>query len=237
MNVRTIQFKLILVALLLSCNAPAVTSNTGSGSYAIIVERNPFGLKPPVIEVPPPPPPPPPTNLELTGITTLFGKKQVFFNVKEQKGTTSAKVLTFGEVIDGIEVLAINETEGEVRMRNRGIETLLTFAKNAAKIPSGPPPTATAPAVMQRFQPPVANPAVVPQGNDVGLGGLGGIGEVAIPTRSIRTAPIPVHLQVQPPPQQQLSPEAQILMMEINRSLDQGGPPLPPTPLTPPTPQ
>jgi hypothetical protein len=194
MTMRTIHFKLILLALLLSLNAPAVTLNSGSGAYAIIVRRNPFELKPPVVEPSPQPVAQSPSSLELTGICTIFEKKRALFNVKEQKGPPSSKMLTVGEVIDGIEVLSIDETEGEVRVRNRGIETLLTFAKNGAKIPSEPPPPITpAPVVAPHFQPPAANTGTPVQSNDHGSGGLGGIGEVAVPTRSTRTAPIPIY--------------------------------------------
>ena len=188
MNMRMIQFELILMALLLSLNAPAVTVNTGSGAYAIIVVRNPFDLKSPVVAPPPPPLEAFPSNLELTGIYVKFGRKQVLFNVKNRNGPPSSKMLTVGEVIDGIEVLSINETEGEVLVRNRGIETLLTFAKNGAKIPSGSPPV-----VAPQIQPPAVNTGTPIQLNEGDARGLGAMAEVSIPTRSSRAAPIPIH--------------------------------------------
>ncbi len=56
-----------------------------------------------------------------------------------------------------------------------------------------------------------------------------------IPIRSVRVPP-PTNVPPQPQ-QQQLSPEAQILMIELNRLLRQGAPPLPPGTNPPPIPK
>jgi len=253
MNARVLQIRLILVGLLAAASCPAVTSSVSDSPYSRIILRNVFDLKPPA---PPPtnaPPPAPPSNLELTGVTTIFGKKQVMLNMKEQSGKSTAKMLTIGDPADeGIEVLSINESEGEVRVRNRGVESLLTFKTHGAKVPVGP---AFAPPGVPRFQPPqtpqptgiTANPNAgvtpVPGAPAFTDGAVDAAATRTIPTRSVRVQPnLPqVNVpgagvqpnQLQQQQQRPSSVEEQIIMMEINRQLNPGGPPLPPTPLTP----
>lgn len=238
MNKRSVQLRIIAVGLLLSFSSFAVPSDPGGSPYSVIVTRNPFELKPPPPPAPPPEPPkPPPSNLELTGISKIFGKLQAFFNVKEQNGKSSSKMLTLGEAPeDGIEVLSIDEKEGEVKVRNRGVESVLTFTKNAPKIASGPPPAGFVPPPAAAPQPAFAPPTSVfsepnapaPQPEAVRN----------IPSRSIRTPPLtPAQQQALQQQQQMLqqqhqqnkqSVEAQRILMEINSELNPGGPPLPP---------
>src|ERR1051325_336032 len=133
MNRRILTLKLIVISLLISSAGRAIPTDGGSSPYAVIIERNPFDLKPPPPPPPTEPPKAPPSNLELTGITTIFGKPEALFNVKEQNGKSSAKKLAVGDPPDdGIELLSINEADGEVRVRNRGVESTLSFKTNAA---------------------------------------------------------------------------------------------------------
>src|SRR5580765_3423291 len=84
-----------LLLLLGGCLAvgtpPAVFAETTPNPYQVIVERNPFGLKP----VPPPPEPAPvapatpPGKVILTGITTIFGTPRALLEITEQEAGKS----------------------------------------------------------------------------------------------------------------------------------------------------
>jgi hypothetical protein len=122
--------------------------------YLSIVERNPFGLKPP-------PPPPDPnaaadakaaTKVILTGITTLFGpdSKRALLEIEEppaekgQKGTTSKPILGEGQRFGPVEIVSIDIDKNIVKIRNNDVESDLTFEKpkpstGAAPAAGGPP--------------------------------------------------------------------------------------------------
>lgn len=118
--------------------AALVAAQARTNPYDAIVERNPFGLKPP-----PPPvveteqtPPAPPIKVVLTGITSMFGpnSKRAFLEMTEQaapgKGapaTPRRAMLSEGEADGEIEVLSINIEQNIVKIRNGGVETELTF--------------------------------------------------------------------------------------------------------------
>src|SRR5258705_8395794 len=131
MNMLLVNLKFILVTLLLSHNAPALFFFFNDTATTEIYTLSLHDALPILIEQTSKPLPIPSSNLELTGITTIFGKKQVVLNGKQVKSTLICKTHTVFRLNDGIEVLDINESEGEVRVRNHGIETLLTFTKNA----------------------------------------------------------------------------------------------------------
>ena len=120
--------------------------------YQSIVERNVFHLNPP----PPPPDPeankPPPPKIFLTGITTLMGHQRALL-----KATPAAKpgepakeksyLLTEGERQDELEVLAIDEKEGSVKLNYAGVQITVNFKDNAAAstAPATPGPVPGAP--------------------------------------------------------------------------------------------
>jgi hypothetical protein len=113
--------------------------------YASIVERNVFGLKPP----PPPPDPeaskPPPSNITLTGIITLGGKKALMTTPPTGgkpgvPATPESYILKEGERQGAIEVLSIDEVNFVVKVRNAGQEQTLDFKNNGPKLAAGPPP-------------------------------------------------------------------------------------------------
>jgi hypothetical protein len=153
-----------------------------------------------------------------------------------------AESFTVGEPPkEGIQVLSLNIATGEVRVSNRGVESVLSLDKNGAKPPVGPAPVAPTPVVAPTGIRPVGIPQPQPQpgadGMPTGIGAPaapGGATPTVIPTRSIRVPAVP-----QGQPTTQLTPEveAQMVLMEINRlqqqQSGQGGPPLPPTPLLP----
>ncbi len=115
------------------------------GDYKVILDRNPFGLKPPPAPVPPPAPAPPPetpTNYKLSGITALFNPpRAMFVNQPPGKPTPEYISLSEGQVGGGLEVLTngINIKAGTVRVKISGEERTLSFEKDGLKAPSGPP--------------------------------------------------------------------------------------------------
>jgi hypothetical protein len=118
--------------------------------YQAIVDRNPFGLKPP----PPPPapaqpeaPPAPKLEIFLTGIVSIVPPKRVFLKATDTTAKDPNKKDSFyslqeGQAKDGIEILEIDARKREVRIRNAGEEKTLNFALNGIKAPEVklPPP-------------------------------------------------------------------------------------------------
>lgn len=115
--------------------------------YSPIVERNVFGLKP----MPPPPDTskanePPPSNITLTGIITLGGKRALMTTPPTGgkpgvPATPESYILREGERQGAIEVLSIDEVNFVVKVRNAGQEQTLDFKNNGPKLAAGPPPT------------------------------------------------------------------------------------------------
>lgn len=126
---------------LLALTARAVANETGpeERNYQVIVERNPFGLKPP---------PPPPTNAPavaqpkdevfLTGITSIGGARAYFMTKAPQGKQPEYISLGVDESKSGLEVLAIDLNNRSVRVRNGGSESVMTFAANGIKPPATP---------------------------------------------------------------------------------------------------
>jgi hypothetical protein len=123
-----------------------VAADTKPNPYDPIVERNPFGLKPP----PPPPdpstnaPPPVPTptaQVEVTGITSILSSKRVLLEVIPAPGKPMLKpILSEGERIESVEVMAINVEKNEVTIKNGNIVTNLTFKVAKSTGPTAAPP-------------------------------------------------------------------------------------------------
>ena len=131
--------------------------------YQVIIERNPFGLRP----IPPPPPPPqaeappapPPPDIKLTGIHTLLGPPKVFleFTDAQTKKVDRPSALLEGESFKDVTVLSIDPENGIVKVRIGDKEISLDFEHNGIK-PSGM--AAAAPAVPGVVP---INPAGMPQ--------------------------------------------------------------------------
>jgi hypothetical protein len=202
-----------------------------SNPYYKIIDRNPFGLNPPPTNTPPPPPPPPPSNLKLTGISgqTVLESKRVFLIVTEPGGKTANKMLREGERDGALEVVAIDEQAGSVKVINAGVPSTITFETHGNKAaavpipgtPGVPPPGIGMPPAQPHptlgiVQPPAnafgtATSTGVPAGiggNPVGIGGapgfpsgIGGDPNAArtIPTRAVRVAPITPQSQAAQP--------------------------------------
>ena len=137
--------------LMLSLNARFLAADTSGHPYTSIVARNVFGLGPLVTQGPSPPPAPLP-RISLVGITTILQDKRALLKVQfpaqpPEPAKEVSCILTLGQREGPIEVLAIDETTGSVRVHNSGTETLLTFAREGegprqqdTPLPSVPPP-------------------------------------------------------------------------------------------------
>lgn len=163
--------------------------------YQIIIERNPFALKPipPPVDTTkkeePPPPPVPPLEIKLTGITTLLGPPRVLLELvdTQTKKTERPPPLSEGDLVynTAITILAIDAENGLVRIKNGDAETTLDFKNNGIK-PSATASAAPVPmnpaGVLQPGQPNIygSTPgAFNPAGGNQALGNL--------PPRPLRT--------------------------------------------------
>ncbi|HEY0548278.1 MAG TPA: hypothetical protein VGF13_01680 [Verrucomicrobiae bacterium] len=107
--------------------------------YQVIIDRNPFGLKP--IPPPPPPadntpPPPPALEIKLTGLTTLLGAPRVFLELTDpqSKKVDRPPPLAEGESFkDSISIVAIDTENGRVKIKKGDAETTLDFDKDGLK--------------------------------------------------------------------------------------------------------
>ena len=261
----------LLGGLLFSTGVKAVVTDAKENPYNVIIERNVFGIKPPL-----PPPVPPPINVpapevKLAGITTIVDPPRAIIHWKEppKPGTPPGKEESYifreGEQQGIIKVLAINVKDGSVKIENAGEPLLLTFETHGAKLPNTPapavpgaPPGATLGATP--FRPgaiaPVNPTASLNRGTPVynrlganpnpspGVVNPGNSSLPSIPPRQLRGFPntpnSPETVAQQHPP---LNPEAQIILMEVERERTKAQvaagelPPIPPTELTPGTPE
>jgi hypothetical protein len=141
---------------------PVLSADASHNPYAAIAERNVFNLRPPPSATPPEPPPPPVPKITLTGITTILGDKRALFKVQEQ-GTPPARaakeesyILAEGQRDGDVEVLAIDEAAGAVKVNNHGTVQELTLDKDGAKLPKIPLAAGISPAPAASAQNPAA---------------------------------------------------------------------------------
>ena len=227
-------------------------AKTDDSRYEAIVDRNIFRL------TSPPPPPAAPTNtealdrvIELSGITSISGKKKAWFIVKA-KGAKEPEYINLGEnERQGfLEVVNISEAEGEVKVVNSGNAMTLSFKNNAPKALPTPaaPPVAPVAANLPGGTAAPSRPASSygstgsPSrgGSSVTISGgspTPAYGQTAQANDSgLRTIPART-LRLSPQQQQQQSvvdPQKQREMMEIQKAVyDAAGVPIPPLP--PPT--
>jgi hypothetical protein len=167
-----------------------------SNPYVGIVDRNPFGLRPPpppIVETNQEPAVPPP-NVKLTGISNLFSKRALLEITELQAparpgqapppgGTVNRPILAEGEAMFGVEVVAIDLEKSIVRIRNGGTESDLTFEVPKTSGSGAPPPPApvgrtASVAAPVSTMPATGQPTIVssaePRGGVTMLGGGGG---------------------------------------------------------------
>lgn len=130
--------KRVVVSLSVAATLAGVWSvaAVGDNPYKDIITRNAFNLKPP--EQPKPPEPPVeekgPSNIVMTGVTSIGGKKQVFLTVTIP-GEKDPKYLRLGEnERDGaIEIVSIDPKTSRVRIKNSGVSSVISFETHGAK--------------------------------------------------------------------------------------------------------
>lgn len=237
----------------LALQAFAATSDDGRNPYQVVVERNVFDLRapPPVIETKEAPPTPP-AKLTLQGITEFLGKRQVLLKILEQpkpgeQPKERALIMDEGERRGIVTVLEINPKTRSVKFDNGGIPQTLELTNAPTKL-AGPMPGAVPgqmplPVMPQPGVSAVPPPAVLPAMAAV-PNYTGGRTAANLPARTVRTgtisAPIPTVGAPNQPQRPQLTPEEQIILMEVERERTKEAtargelPPLPPTELTPP---
>lgn len=219
--------------------------------YAPIVARNIFGLNPPKPVDTKPPDITPPAKITPNGIMTIFGKKQVLFKVvnppeRGKPAKEASYILSEGQRQDDVEVTHIDEANGIITFNNHGI---------VQEIPLASAPALNMPVAAARpgsIPAPVLPRPVVGNANGVGenfsrIGNRPGINRGSINNGNFNNGSggnISVNSSSSgsstAPTQPQITPEEQIIEMEVNREAtadqvkDGELPPLPPTPLTPP---
>ena len=221
--------QMILVAVLLAgASAHAGEVVASDKPYAAMVARNIFNLVPiPPNTAPEPPPADPPPKIKPNGIMSIFGKLQVLFKVAPQNhpGQPPAKeeayVLSEGERQDEIEVTKIDEPGSMVTFNNHGIvqELPLANAPNA----SGPAPSGGGAGVVPGLAP---TRGMLPGGAGVGASRFGQGRNLPGGNPSAGGNPEASAMPsvggavsggiYNPPPQENLSPEAQTLLIEKN---------------------
>lgn len=176
-------------------NEPVPTLITREALQSII-DRNPFGLKPP----PPPqtnePPPPPEVklNINITGITRTRKGKRVHLMVQPEakdKDKNGPRYLSIdeGDRQDGIKILEIAPKSDKVRIQTSSGESVLSFATHGLKSTA---PAATAP--KSGIQPPgmlpqpsQINQTTKPGPQIISRGGITRTVELPNPNTSVNT--------------------------------------------------
>ena len=124
----------------LVCGA-ALAAVPGDNPYAVITNRNAFGIRPPPEPEPPPvvvPPPAAPPNIFLTGVSHSGGQKKAYFAINRPGGKTQEyETIHEGEELQDLKVLEIDAKAGRVRAMVAGREVSLTFAENGLKAAAG----------------------------------------------------------------------------------------------------
>jgi len=135
----------------LSAPLHAIVRDAEPNRFESIPARNIFGLRP-VEQAQVTNQPPVLPKLILTGITTILGNKRVLMKALPPAGSPGVTnkeeslILTEGQREGPVEVLAIDEKAGSVRVNNSGTEMTLTFEKDGVKLASTPPPATAPPA-------------------------------------------------------------------------------------------
>jgi hypothetical protein len=130
----------LLAAALSGSVLQAVPATELKENYQSIIERNPFGLKPP----PPPAADKPPekekpkSEIFLTGITSIgyprFPKQAYFYTMEQGKKEPTYYALSEGEIKDGIKIMDIDPQQRKVRISMNNSDTVLSFETHGVKV-------------------------------------------------------------------------------------------------------
>ncbi len=163
-------FLLVLTSLLLAMRAQSLVSDGPGNPYQAITDRNIFALRPIPIPVrTPAEAPKPPVKITLCGITDILGRKQALLKAQipprpPEPAKEESYILAEKQSEGDIEVLAIDQKAGTVKVNNHGMVQTLDFENNGAKLPAAssipvapvPPPAAAMPTYSST--PPQGNP-------------------------------------------------------------------------------
>ncbi|HEX5220534.1 MAG TPA: hypothetical protein VFZ59_13270 [Verrucomicrobiae bacterium] len=258
--------------LILTVSATAVTPDN---PYSGIVERNSFGLKPPVNPADlVKPPAPVVADIKLQGITTILGRKQVLMKVKvpakpPEPARDESLVVAEGDREGEIEVIEINPLEETVKVNNAGTILALNMKDHSEKpSPGAVPAPGALPGALPAVPSATGNPALLRPSNipapanststgGSGVSTFGGTGtssglssfggttpqnvvgsgtqQKSLPSRALRSSPGMATPQTAGGEFQNISPEAQAILIEAQRAQIQPGgfDPLPKTAITP----
>ena len=216
--------------------------------FQVILDRNPFGLRPPPTNVVAlqTSAPPAQVNVNLSGITFARGVKRAWMVIPAGGTRTNTTCFSMGEgdpEFEGVLVEQIDVERRVVQIRKNGVPTTLDFQNHgltysgpvAAAVPGRARPGQLPVPGQPRTRVPVPNPAVRPvipgRGSSTSVNLPGGVTGLAdnspqvIPARAIRTT------QQEPV---QVDPVVQAIQMQAEqlRAREKGipFPPLPPIP-------
>jgi len=259
-NLRVVTFRIKTVCF--TSLVAAIVINATANPYLVITNRNAFGLKPEQTAPKQEEIRTPPAKVKLEGVMNLMGKRQAILRVSKQgvpPGQEPVLILGEGERDQDIEVISINDEAGEVKIKNAGVVSTITFEKQStgpglapgnislptptiANIPSRPNP------ILSTQAPAVHAPSPVPVPQQM-RSIPPGTTQPTMPSTAVNPGqPIASTTPIRPPTIQRqirteerpLSYEEQIILTEIERirtkeQVERGElPPLPPTELTPP---
>lgn len=129
----------ITIGLMAHRSSAAVSGNSTNHPYLPIVKQNVFRLKSPSETAVAPPKPARP-RIQLQGIVSAFGKKEVFLKITPAAGTRATEhtscILSEGMSRGEIKVLEINTHEKTVRFNNHGTEQVLSLKKDSVSASS-----------------------------------------------------------------------------------------------------
>ena len=194
--------------------------------YAVIAERNVFGLKPILPQPQALPPQPPLPKILLTGITTILGSKQVLLKVQmparpPEPASESSLILTEGQRDGMVEVLEIDVGEGRVRLINSGTEMKLSIEKDGPILASAPVPAVATPPGSRNVLPPGTRPI----GLDPNVARRGMVGRnprgISVPSTAASEAPPLPAPPVSNVGQEQPSSGEQAILTELEREANQ----------------
>jgi len=133
-----------LAVFVCGMGAMALFADTPANPYWRIAGSNVFRLRAPEPHPPDPPPAPLPRVVPV-GITTLLPGKRALLKIyfpaqRTESAREVACILAVGQREGAIEVLAIDEAAGSIRIKSSGTEMLLTLANDGPKgRPKSPP--------------------------------------------------------------------------------------------------